>query len=242
MRSRWSRAATWPWHVADFTVQPGLFWPPGLARRRAWMVNFSLLVAALYLCVGWCTTPRVWPGGVHCGAGHSVLQYSDVRRRTRPTRPARAVGVHHGHVSGVQSLTGRSPTGRRAWAGALPRRMATIAALLALGSIAFRCRHRRCCNTPACRARFGIKCTPALMNKASTAILLIAINHPQLERAGAGAIAPVQPGTSSSRRPAGAAKRRAPSARGPWRERCGHCAWSGLHARVALPAVERVAA
>ena len=119
---------------------------PGPARRRAWMANFSLLVAALYLCVGLVHHATLNLALVVCIAvlsGYSVLQYSDVRSSYPPDLTGRALSVFTMAmflgVGLVQSLTGWVAD----WAQGLglePYRavMATIAALLALGSIAFR--------------------------------------------------------------------------------------------------------
>jgi len=119
---------------------------PGPARRRAWMANFSLLVAALYLCVGLVHHATLNLALVVCIAvlsGYSVLQYSDVRSSYPPDLTGRALAVFTMAmflgVGLVQALTGWVAN----WAqsqGLEPYRavMATIAALLALGSAAFR--------------------------------------------------------------------------------------------------------
>ena len=119
---------------------------PGPARRRAWMANFSLLVAALYLCVGLVHHATLNLALVVCIAvlsGYSVLQYSDVRSSYPPDLTGRALSVFTMAmflgVGLVQSLTGWVAS----WAqdqGVEPYSavMGAIAALLALGSIAFR--------------------------------------------------------------------------------------------------------
>ena len=127
---------------------PAMFgrFDPGPARRRAWLVNFSLLVAALYLGVGLAQHAGLNIALVLCIAvlsGYSVLQYSDVRSSYAPDLTGRALSVFTMAmflgVGLVQSLTGWVAD----WAqgqGIEPYRavMATIAALLATGSTAFR--------------------------------------------------------------------------------------------------------
>ena len=127
---------------------PAMFgrFDPGPARRRAWLVNFSLLVAALYLGVGLAQHAGLNIALVLCIAvlsGYSVLQYSDVRSSYAPDLTGRALSVFTMAmflgVGLVQSLTGWVAD----WAqgqGIEPYRavMATIAALLAMGSTAFR--------------------------------------------------------------------------------------------------------
>ena len=119
---------------------------PGPARRRAWVVNFSLLAAALYLGVGLAHHAALNIALVLCISvlsGYSVLQYSDVRSSYAPDLTGRALSVFTMAmflgVGLVQWLTGWVAD----WAegqGLEPYRavMATIAALLALGSTAFR--------------------------------------------------------------------------------------------------------
>lgn len=119
---------------------------PGPARRRAWLVNVSLLVAALYLGVGLAHHAGLNIALVMCIAalsGYGVLQYSDVRSSYPPDLTGRALSVFTMAmflgVGLVQSLTGWIAD----WAqghGVEPYRavMLTIAALLALGSTAFR--------------------------------------------------------------------------------------------------------
>ncbi len=119
---------------------------PGPARRRTWVVNFSLLVAALYLGVGLVQHAALNIALVMCIAvlsGYSVLQYSDVRSSYAPDLTGRALSVFTMAmflgVGLVQSLTGWVAD----WAqgqGIEPYTavMVTIAALLAVGSTAFR--------------------------------------------------------------------------------------------------------
>ena len=127
---------------------PALFgrFDPGPARRRTVVVNFSLLVAALYLGVGLVQNAAVNIALVLCISvlsGYSVLQYSDVRSSYPPDLTGRALSVFTMAmflgVGLVQTLTGWVAD----WAQGHelePYRavMVTIAALLALGSIAFR--------------------------------------------------------------------------------------------------------
>ena len=119
---------------------------PGPDRRRAWLVNLSLLVAALYLGVGLAQHAALNMALVLCISvlsGYSVLQYSDVRSSYAPDLTGRALSVFTMAmflgVGLVQWLTGWVA----GWAedqGMEPYRavMVTIAALLALGSTAFR--------------------------------------------------------------------------------------------------------
>ncbi len=119
---------------------------PGPARRRAWVVNFSLLAAALYLGVGLvhhAALNLALVVAIAVLSGYSVLQYSDVRSSYPPDLTGRALSVFTMAmflgVGLVQSLTGWVAD----WAqgqGLEPYRavMVTIAALLAFGSTAFR--------------------------------------------------------------------------------------------------------
>ena len=127
---------------------PALFgrFDPGPARRRAWVVHFSLLVAALYLCVGLVHHAMLNMAlvlGISLLSGYAVLQYSDVRSSYPPDLTGRALSMFTMAmflgVGLVQWLTGWVAE----WAqgqGLEPYRavMITIAALLALGSTAFR--------------------------------------------------------------------------------------------------------
>ncbi|WP_348770380.1 MFS transporter [Hydrogenophaga sp. PAMC20947] len=127
---------------------PALFgrFDPGPTRRRAWVVNFSLLVAALYLGVGLAHHAALNIALVLCISvlsGYAVLQYSDVRSSYPPDLTGRALSVFTMAmflgVGLVQWLTGWVAE----WAlaqGLEPYRavMITIATLLALGSTAFR--------------------------------------------------------------------------------------------------------
>ena len=127
---------------------PALFgrFDPGPARRRVWIVNFSLLASALYLGLGLVHHATLNMALVLCIAvlsGYSVLQYSDVRSSYAPDLTGRALSVFTMAmflgVGLVQTLTGWVAS----WAqsqGHDPYRavMTTIAVLLALGSTAFR--------------------------------------------------------------------------------------------------------
>jgi predicted MFS family arabinose efflux permease len=119
---------------------------PGPRRRRAWIANFSLLVASLYLGVGLAHHAVLNIVLILCISvlsGHMVLQYSDVRSSYAPDLTGRALSVYTMAmflgVGLMQWLTGRVAD----WAHAQelePYRvvMITIASLLALGSTAFR--------------------------------------------------------------------------------------------------------
>lgn len=127
---------------------PALFgrFDPGPARRRTWIVNFSLVVASLYLGVGLAHHAVLNIGlvlGISVLSGYAVLQYSDVRASYPPDLTGRALSVFTMAmflgVGLVQWLTGWIAD----WAqghGQEPYRavMIAIAALLALGSTAFR--------------------------------------------------------------------------------------------------------
>ena len=119
---------------------------PGPARRRAWVVTFSLLVAALYLAVGLAHHAALNVALVLCISvlsGYSVLQYSDVRSSYPPDLTGRALSVFTMAmflgVGLMQWLTGWVADWAQAQ-GIEPYRavMITIATLLALGSSAFR--------------------------------------------------------------------------------------------------------
>ncbi|MEX1167574.1 MAG: MFS transporter, partial [Hydrogenophaga sp.] len=129
-------------------VTPALFGrlDPGPAKRRAWVVNFSLLVAALYLSVGLAHGAALNIAlvlAISVLSGYAVLQYSDVRSSYPPDLTGRALSVFTMAmflgVGLVQWLTGWVAD----WAqshGQEPYRavMITIAVLLAAGSTAFR--------------------------------------------------------------------------------------------------------
>ena len=119
---------------------------PGPLRRRAWVVNVSLLLAVLYLVVGLVQHAVLTVVLVLCIAllsGSSVLQYSDVRSSYPSDLTGRALSVFTMAmflgVGVVQSLTGWVAD----WAegqGMEPYRavMACLAVLMAAGSSAFR--------------------------------------------------------------------------------------------------------
>ena len=127
---------------------PALFgrFDPGPTRRRAWVVNFSLLIAALYLGVGLAHHAALNIAlvfGISVLSGYAVLQYADVRSSYPPDLTGRALSVFTMAmflgVGLMQWLTGWVAD----WAqtqGMEPYRavMLTIAAMLALGSTAFR--------------------------------------------------------------------------------------------------------
>lgn len=119
---------------------------PGPARRRAWVVNFSLLVSVLYLGVGLAHSAALGVALVLCISvlsGYSVLQYSDVRSSYAPDLTGRALSVFTMAmflgVGLMQTLTGwvASWAQGRGW-DAYNAVMVAIAAALALGSSAFR--------------------------------------------------------------------------------------------------------
>ena len=119
---------------------------PGPARRRPWVVNFSLLVAALYLAVGLAHHAALNVAlvlSIAVLSGYSVLQYSDVRSSYPPDLTGRALSVFTMAmflgVGLMQWLTGHVADWAQAQ-GIEPYRavMITIATLLALGSTAFR--------------------------------------------------------------------------------------------------------
>ena len=119
---------------------------PGPARRRAWVANLSLLVAALYLALGLFQHLELNLVLMLCIAvltGYAVLQYSDVRSSYPPDLTGRALSVYTMAMflgAGLmQTFTGWVAD----WAqnqGWEPYRavMAAIALLLASGSAAFR--------------------------------------------------------------------------------------------------------
>jgi predicted MFS family arabinose efflux permease len=127
---------------------PALFgrFDPGPTRRRAWIVNVSLLIAALYLGVGLAHHAALNIALVLCISvlsGYMVLQYADVRSSYPPDLTGRALSVFTMAmflgVGIVQWFSGWVAN----WAQSQeiePYRavMITIAVLLALGSTAFR--------------------------------------------------------------------------------------------------------
>jgi MFS family permease len=131
----------------------GLFTPaafgrmdPGPHRRRAWVANASLLMAALFATLAFAqhastTVALMIMTGVLSGYG--VLQYADVRSSYPPALTGRALSLYTMAmflgVAFMQSLTGAVA----AWAngqGLEPYRavLLTIAAWLVLASAAFR--------------------------------------------------------------------------------------------------------
>ena len=119
---------------------------PGPERRRAWVVNVSLLLAALYLAVGLVQHAALTVVLVLCIAvlsGCSVLQYSDVRSSYPSDLTGRALSVFTMAmflgVGLVQSLTGWVADWAQAH-GIEPYRavMACLAVLMAAGCSAFR--------------------------------------------------------------------------------------------------------
>jgi len=127
---------------------PALFgrFDPGPTRRRAWIVNFSLLIAALYLGVGLVHHAALNIALVLCISmlsGYMVLQYSDVLSSYPPDLTGRALSVFTMAmflgVGVVQWLSGWVANWAQAQ-GIEPYRavMITIAVLLALCSSAFR--------------------------------------------------------------------------------------------------------
>ena len=119
---------------------------PGPARRRALVANFSVGIALLYLAVGLthhATLNIALVLGISVLSGYSVLQYSDVRSSYPPDLTGRALSVFTMAmflgVGLVQWLTGRVADWAQGQGLALYRAvMLTIAASLALGSVAYR--------------------------------------------------------------------------------------------------------
>ena len=119
---------------------------PGPMRRRAWVANLSLLVAALYLAIGLVHNASANVALVLCISvltGYAVLQYSDVRSSYPTDLIGRALSVYTMAMflgAGLmQTFTGWVAQ----WAlgqGWEPYRvvMGAIALLLATGSTAFR--------------------------------------------------------------------------------------------------------
>jgi len=119
---------------------------PGPTRRRAWIVNFSLLIAALYLGVGLAHHAALNIVLVLCISalsGYMVLQYADVSASYPPDLTGRALSVFTMAmflgVGIVQWFSGWVANWAQAQ-GLEPYRlvMITLAVLLALGSTAFR--------------------------------------------------------------------------------------------------------
>ncbi len=119
---------------------------PGPQRRRAWLTNASLLMAALFAA-----TALVHHAGTNVAlmilmgllSGYGVLQYADVRSSYPPALTGRALSLYTMAmflgVAFMQSATGAVATWAQAQ-GLEPYRavLLTIAAWLALASLAFR--------------------------------------------------------------------------------------------------------
>jgi len=140
-------------HVALVLSMIGLFTPaafgrmdPGPHRRRAWVANASLLMAALFAMLAFVqnasatVTVMIMTGVL---SGYGVLQYADVRSSYPPELTGRALSLYTMAmflgVAFMQSLTGAVA----AWADGLgmePYRavMLMIAVWLVLASSAFR--------------------------------------------------------------------------------------------------------
>ena len=140
-------------HVALAVSLISLFTPalfgrldPGLLRRRTWLANFSLLMAALFVALGW--LPQAWLNvaavlGMATLSGYMLLQYADVRASYPSHMTGRALSLFTMSmflgVALMQWFTGVIA----AWAQALDwevyRAVAlTIAAWLVLASSAYR--------------------------------------------------------------------------------------------------------
>ena len=132
--------------VSLFT--PALFGrlDPGAARRRRWLVAFTLLLAALFAAIGLLHAAWMDVGGslaVGLLSGYMVLQYADVRSAYPPAMTGRAMAVFTMAmflgVALMQWVTGVAASLASA-RGADPYLavMLTIAGMLATGAIAFR--------------------------------------------------------------------------------------------------------
>jgi predicted MFS family arabinose efflux permease len=128
---------------------PALFgrFDPGPGRRRRWITGFTLLLATLFSAIG--VLHREWldvGGAIAVGllSGYMVLQYSDVRSAYAPAVTGRAMAVFTMAlflgVALMQWVTGVAASVATSQ-GADPyvAVMMTIAAMLAAGTLAFRC-------------------------------------------------------------------------------------------------------
>ena len=128
---------------------PALFgrFDPGPGHRRRWITGFTVLLAALFAAIGF--LHREWldvGGAIAVGllSGYMVLQYSDVRSAYAPAVTGRAMAVFTMAlflgVALMQWVTGVAASVAAAQ-GADPyvAVMLTIAAMLAAGTLAFRC-------------------------------------------------------------------------------------------------------
>ncbi|MBU0749296.1 MAG: MFS transporter [Gammaproteobacteria bacterium] len=128
---------------------PALFgrFDPGPGRRRRWITGFTLLLATLFAAIG--VLHREWldvGGAIAVGllSGYMVLQYSDVRSAYAPAVTGRAMAVFTMAlflgVALMQWVTGVAASVATSQ-GADPyvAVMMTIAAMLAAGTLAFRC-------------------------------------------------------------------------------------------------------
>lgn len=132
--------------VSLFT--PALFGrlDPGPARRRRWLMGFSLVLAGLFLALGLLRHALVDVGGaiaVGVLSGYMVLQYADVRSAYPVALTGRAMAVFtmalFMGVALLQWLTGVAASVATAH-GADPYGtvMLTIAGMLVAGVLAFR--------------------------------------------------------------------------------------------------------
>lgn len=119
---------------------------PGPGRRRAWLVSYTLLLAAVFATIG--LAHAAWLNVAGCFAvglltGYMVLQYSDVRSAYPAAMTGRAMAVFTMAmflgVALMQWLTGLMAT-LAAARGADPyvAVMLTIAGMLACGALAFK--------------------------------------------------------------------------------------------------------
>ncbi|WP_298212575.1 MFS transporter [Acidovorax sp.] len=120
---------------------------PGPARRRRWLVGFTVLVAGLFTAIGLLHAEWLDVGGaiaVGLLSGYMVLQYSDVRSAYPAAMTGRAMAVFTMAlflgVALMQWVTGLAAS-LAAARGADPyvAVMLTIAGMLAVGAIAFKC-------------------------------------------------------------------------------------------------------
>lgn len=119
---------------------------PGPARRRRWLVAFTVLMAAVFAALGLARSEWLDVGGsiaVGLLAGYMVLQYSDVRSAYPAAMTGRAMAVFTMAmflgVALMQWVTGLAAS-LASERGADPyvAVMLTIAAMLAASALAFR--------------------------------------------------------------------------------------------------------
>lgn len=120
---------------------------PGPERRRGWLMGFTVLLAGLFAAIGFLHHEWLDVGGsiaVGLLSGYMVLQYADVRSAYPAAMTGRAMAVFTMAlflgVALMQWVTGLAASVAAAHGGdPYVAVMLTIAAMLVIGALAFRC-------------------------------------------------------------------------------------------------------